>query len=125
LHLGRLVYTIGSRRYISRYPAPSSLHAWARFAVELPHSRSLLSEAMRAATGGSVELDEAGGSHLMMFLSLLQSCVENHRRNYLSRVVNWEKQVKENKRVSESYENFRCFRSCRKEMFEKLPYEPF
>jgi hypothetical protein len=105
---------------MSRYPAPSSLHAWARFAVELPHSRSLLSEAMLAATGGSVELDEAGGLQLMTFLSLLQSCVESHRRNYLSRVVNWEKQVEENKRVSESYENFRCTQ----EMLKKLPYEP-
>jgi hypothetical protein len=94
---------------MSRYPAPSSLHAWARFAVELPNSRSLLGEAKRAATGGNVELDEAGGSHLMMFLTLLQNVVQNHRQTYLARVVNWEKQVNENKRISESYENFRCF----------------
>jgi hypothetical protein len=70
-------------------------------------------------------LDEVGGSHLLMFLSLLHSRVENHRRNYLSRVVNWERLVQENKRVSESYENFRCFRSCHKEMLEKIALRAF
>ena len=100
---------IGSRRYVSRYPAPDPLHSWARFALELPPTRSLMIEAARAASsGGTSELDQAGAIQLRMFVTLLQNIVKRHREMHLARILHWENQIIENKRLSEFYENFRC-----------------
>ena len=98
---------IGSRRYVSRYPATSPLHQWAQFAVDLPISRCLMTEATRAMIGDSAELDDAGGRQLKMLLTLLRNAVRKHRQLHLARILNWEDQITENKKVLELYDNFR------------------
>jgi len=107
----RTVYMIGSRRYVSRYPAPDPMHSWARFALELPPARSLMNEATRAAStsnGSTSELDQEGAMQLKIFVTLLQNVVKRHRQIHLARILSWENRIIENKRLSEFYDNFRC-----------------
>ena len=88
----RTVYMIGSRRYVSRCPAPDPMHSWARFALELPPARSLMNEATRAAstsTGSTSELDQGGAMQLKIFVTLLQNVVKRHRQIYLARILSW------------------------------------
>ena len=98
---------IGSRRYVSRYPAPSPLHAWAQFAVDLPHSRCLMTEAARAAISGTVELDQSGGRQLMILVSLLRNIIKKHRQMHIALVSDWENEIAEKKKLSEMYNSFR------------------
>ena len=88
----RTVYMIGSRRYVSRCPAPDPMHSWARFALELPPARSLMNEATHAAstiTGSTSELDQGGAMQLKIFVTLLQNVVKRHRQIYLARILSW------------------------------------
>jgi hypothetical protein len=107
----RTVYIIGSRRYVSRYPAPSPLHAWAQFAVELTQQRSLFTEATSAASGNSSQLDQAEGKQLTTFVALLKNVIKRQRQMHLSRIFSWERQNIENQQMRQFYDNFRCSRA--------------
>jgi hypothetical protein len=70
-----------------------------------------MAEARRAMISGSAELDEAGGRQLTVLVTLLKNAVKKHRQIHLARILNWEEQIAENKKVLELYNNFRCLQA--------------
>ena len=103
----RMVYMIGSRRYVSRYPAPSLLHSWAQFAVDLPHACCIMTEGTQAMIGGRVELGDEGTRQLNEFVKLLKDLVKKQRKLHLARMLNWKNRIEETKRLAELHNSFR------------------